>query len=396
MVDWRRNLLILWFAQFASIFGFAFAFPFLPLYIRELGVRDPHDLALWVGVAGGAAGFALAGMAPLWGILADRFGRKPMLLRAMIGGGLTVALIAFARGPLDVVLLRLLQGIFSGTIGATTTLVATGTPRERVGWAMGVMSSAVALGGAVGPLVAGIAASYFGLRFTFLVGGGLLLVAVIPVFLFVKEAPFKREGRTRPAISVLRGAGLGTLAAVGVLLAAQCLGQVSQSGMQQLVVLKLIDLTHAGAGSTAVVGAAFAAAGLASAIAAVSYSRLLPFAGYKGVLIGSALLSGLALVLMAWTGAVAGVVLATFLAGFFFGVVAPATSAMLGLETPPEVQGRVFGLSASATAAGFAIGPLSGGFVAAVLSVPAALYLMAGISAILSALMAFAGREPKR
>ena len=350
-----------------------------------------------MGVAGGAAGFALAIMAPIWGVLSDRFGRKSMLLRAMIGGGVTVALIAFARGPLDVVGLRLLQGIFSGTIGAITTLVATGTPRERVGWAMGLMSSAVALGGATGPLIAGLAGSYFGLRFTFVAGGGLLLVAVIPVFLFVKEAPLKRSaGRPAPAASVLRQAGVGTLGAVAVLLVAQSLGQVSQSGMQQLVVLKLIDLTNAGVGSTAVVGVAFAAAGLASALAAISYTKLLPRLGYRGVIIGAALLAGVALLLMGSAGAIVVVVASTFLAGLFFGTLAPATSAMIGLETPAEVQGRIFGLSASATAVGFAVGPLGGGLLAGLISVPVALYVMAGVSAILSALMAIAGREPKR
>ena len=389
--------MVLWFAQFMAIFGFAFAFPFLPIYIRELGVRDPHELALWVGMAGGASGLALAITSPLWGLMADRFGRKPMLIRAMLGGGLTVFMIAFARGPLDVVLLRLVQGAFSGTVAATTTLVATGTPRERVGWAMGLMSSAVALGGAVGPLVGGIAGSYFGLRATFLAGGSLLLLAVVPVILAVKEAPLQRvAGKRDPALSVLRQAGAGTLVAVAVLLAAQCLGQISQSGMQQLVALKLLSLTQAGTASTTAVGIAFACAGLASAFSAVFYSRLIPITGYRGIMVATAFLSMLSLIAMGWTPVVVGVIATTFLAGLFFGALGPATSAMIGLETPPEIQGRVFGLSASATALGFALGPLGGGALAGLVNVPVALYVMAAMSGILSALMAIAGREPKR
>ena len=350
-----------------------------------------------MGVAGGASGFALAITSPLWGLMADRFGRKSMLIRAMVGGGLTVGMIAFARGPLDVVLLRLLQGAFSGTVAATTTLVATGTPRERVGWAMGIMSSAVALGGAVGPLLGGIAASNFGLRTTFLAGGTLLLVAVVPVIFAVHEAPLQRvAGKREPALSVLRHAGVGTLVAVAVLLVAQSLGQISQSGMQQLVALKLLGLEQAGGNSTTAVGIAFACAGVASAFSAVFYSRLVPVAGYRGIMIAAALLSMLALIAMGWTQAVVGVIVATFLAGLFFGALGPATSAMIGLETPPEVQGRVFGISASATAIGFAVGPLGGGALAGLVSVPAALYAMAAISGILSGLMAISGREPKR
>lgn len=395
-VDWRRNLLVLWIAQFAAILGFAFAFPFLPIYIQQLGVRDPRQVALWVGAAGGATGIALAISSPIWGLLADRFGRKSMVIRAMVGGGLTVGLIALARGPLDLVLLRLLQGLFAGTVAATTTLVATGTPRERVGWAMGLMSSAIALGGAIGPLAGSVVASYFGLRATFVAGGALLLVAVFPVIFAVHEAPIQRVvGKREPAMRVLRQAGAGTLFAVTVLLAVQCLGQISQSGMQQLVALKLLSLTS-GNGSTAAVGVAFACAGVASALAAIFYSRLVPLAGYRGVLIGAALLSMLALIGMGWTNAVIGVIVTTFLGGLFFGALGPATSAMIGLEAPPEVQGRVFGISASATAIGFAVGPLGGGALAGLVNVPVALYVMAAISGILSGLMAISGREPKR
>src|SRR5215471_12479778 len=132
-VDWRRNLAALWFAQFTAIFGFSFAFPFLPVYLRQLGLHDTGQLALWSGLAGGASGAALAIMSPIWGVLADRYGRRAMLLRAMVGAGITVGLMGFARGPIDLVLLRLIQCATSGTVPAATALVASGTPRHRLG-----------------------------------------------------------------------------------------------------------------------------------------------------------------------------------------------------------------------------------------------------------------------
>ena len=75
-LDWRRNLAALWFAQVTAIFGFSFAFPFLPVYLRQLGVHDPGALAVWTGVAGGVSGATLAVMSPIWGALADRYGRR--------------------------------------------------------------------------------------------------------------------------------------------------------------------------------------------------------------------------------------------------------------------------------------------------------------------------------
>src|SRR5205807_1772568 len=99
-----------------------------------------------------ASGLAMAIASPIWGVLGDRFGRKPMLIRSMVGGALTVGLVAFAQNPAQLVVLRFLQGATSGTVAAATSLVAAETPRSRVGWALGVVTSAVALGGAIGPV----------------------------------------------------------------------------------------------------------------------------------------------------------------------------------------------------------------------------------------------------
>jgi DHA1 family multidrug resistance protein-like MFS transporter len=397
VVDWRRNLVILFFAQFTAIFGFAFCFPFIPLYLsHDLGVHNAHDLALWTGVSGSATGLTSALVSPLWGILADRYGRKSMLMRAMIGGGLSVAFLALARNPLELVVLRALQGAASGTVAATTTLVATGTPRENVGRAMGVISSAVALGSAVGPFAGGVAANYIPLRYVFLGGGVLLLIAVAPVIVGVKEAPIVRRveaGRTSLR-DVLRVAGPGTALAVLVLLVSQSLLQISWSGGQPLISLRLLQLAPGSAAG--VTGIAFAASGVASAIAGIGYSRLAASTGYRWLAAAAALAAAASLVLMGLAPTVVLVVVATFLAGLCIGAALPAITAMLGLETPPEIQGRVFGLSASATALGFGLGPLLAGTIAGVFSVPAGLFTMAAVALLLAGVVAVAAREPAR
>src|SRR2546427_2367642 len=145
----------------------------------------------------------MAVASPIWGVLGDRFGRKPMLIRSMVGGAITVGVIFFVRTPLQLVILRFLQGATSGTVAAATALVAAETPRNRVGWALGVVTSAVALGSAIGPVVGGLAAAAFGLRLVFLGGGILLLIAMIPVVIIVRESPLKPRDRSRPGMIAL-------------------------------------------------------------------------------------------------------------------------------------------------------------------------------------------------
>jgi MFS family permease len=211
-VDWRRNLVALWFAEFTAIFGFSFAFPFLSIFIsQDLGVHPGRDLDLWTAAAGSVSGLAMAIASPIWGVLGDRLGRKPMLIRSMLGGAITVGLIFFVQTPIQLVVLRFLQGATSGTVAAATALVAVETPRNRVGWSLGVVTSAVALGSAVGPVVGGLAGSVFGLRLVFLGGGILLLISLIPVLLVVRESPLKDQaasGRSALARRPDRRAGL--------------------------------------------------------------------------------------------------------------------------------------------------------------------------------------------
>ena len=394
-VDWRRNLAALWFAEFTAIFGFSFAFPFLPVYLRELGVHDPGQLAIWSGVAGGASGAALAVMSPIWGVLADRYGRRAMLLRAMVGAGLTVGLMGFARGPLDLVVLRLVQGSTSGTVSAATALVATGTPRHRVGWALGVLSSAIAVGSALGPLVGGLLAGALGARAIFWAAGVLLAAATLPVLLVVREAPVTRsEHDQRSAVQLLRAAAPGAVAAVGALIVGQALLQSSYSGAQSVVVLRLLE--HLSAGVEAVTGVAFAAAGLASALASVLYIGIARRLGFRVVGVLAAVLMAGSQLLMGWSSGVGAIVAGAALAGLFYGCIGPVISTMIGMETPTAAQARVFGVGASATALGFGLGPLSGGVVASRLGTSIALSICATIAVLLAVVLAGRAREPAR
>jgi DHA1 family multidrug resistance protein-like MFS transporter len=394
-VDWRRNLVALWFAEFMAIFGFSFAFPFLSIFItQDLGVHSQHDLALWTAAGGSVTGLSMAIASPIWGLLGDRLGRKPMLVRSMVGGAITVGLMAFVQNPEQLVILRFLQGATSGTVAAATALVAVETPRNRVGWSLGVVTSAVALGSAVGPVVGGFAAAAFGLRDVFLGAGILLMLSTVPVFLVVRESPLRRRDPARLGTLELIRQRPGAVRALAGLIGAQGLVSVANSATQILVVLRLLEMVAHGV--AAVTGVAFGLAGVATSAAAVFYTVVTRRLGYVRTTALAAVLMSVAIALIAVAPWVAVVVGAIALNGLLSGVIIPATASMIGLETPTEAQSTVFGINASSVAFGFFLGPLIAGGVAATEGVPVALGVIAVITIGLAVLLATSTREPAR
>ena len=386
----------MWFAEFTAIFGFSFAFPFLSIFLSsDLGVRAGRDLDLWAAAAGGVSGFAMAFASPVWGVLGDRFGRKPMLIRSMVGGSITVGLIYFAQTPEHLVLLRFLQGLTSGTVAAATALVAVETPRNRVGWALGVVSSAIALGGAIGPVVGGLAGAAFGLRDVFLGGGVLLLISTLPVVVLVRESPRRPPDKAQVGALELIKQRPGALRALSVLIAGQGIVSMVLTAAQQLVVLRLIELAGASAASAAT-GIAFSAAGVTNSVSAIGYTQVTRRIGYVPTVTLAAMVLAATVGFMVVAPGVVPIVIAVGVTGFLNGTIVPATASMIGLEAPAGVQSTVFGFNASSVALGFAIGPLIGGGVAAASGVPAAMAVTAGIGVFLALLLAFGTREPVR
>jgi len=395
VVDWRRNLGALWFAEFTAIFGFSFAFPFLSIFIsQDLGVHSSHDLALWTAAGGSVTGLSMAIASPLWGLLGDRWGRKPMLVRSMVGGAITVGLMAFVQNPEQLVVLRFLQGATSGTVAAATALVAVETPRNRVGWSLGVVTSAVALGSAFGPVVGGFAAAAVGLRWVFLAAGILLLASTIPVFLIVRESPLRRRDTARLGTLALINQRPGVQRALIGLIGAQGLVSVANSATQILVTLRLLEMLTNGV--AAVTGIAFGLAGIATSAAAVFYTYLTRRLGYVRTTTLAAVLMAGAIALVGVAPWVTLVVGAVALNGLLGGVIVPATASMIGLETPTEAQSTIFGINASSVALGFCFGPLIAGGVAATAGVPAALGVVAVVALGLAVLLAVGTREPAR
>ena len=161
--------------------------PFLPIFVGELGVKQQTSMVLWSGLAFGATFIGTGLTAPFWGHLGDKYGRKPMVVRAAVGMAIIMSLIGLSHNVYQLVLLRLAAGLIGGYASSSMLLVATQTPRERAGWALGVLSTGALTGNLIGPLIGGVLPNLIGIRNTFFAGGAVIAIAMLATIFLVKE-----------------------------------------------------------------------------------------------------------------------------------------------------------------------------------------------------------------
>ena len=218
--SWRRNVFAVTAASFVGFTGFTLVMPFLPLYIRSLGVTDVADTALWAGLSLGATPAVTAILSPFWGRVADRFGRKLMVERSLISFVILMAAMAYVTQPWHILALRVVQGFFAGYGGLTLAMAAESAPRERMASAIGSVQTAQRLGPALGPVIGGVAAGLVGLRQAFFVTAAFYLAALVLVFVLYRDpeaAPDPAGASSSPRAEVhalLRGPGFVLMMAV--------------------------------------------------------------------------------------------------------------------------------------------------------------------------------------
>ena len=184
---WRRNLYIMFAVEFFVLMSFSFTNPFMPMLIQTMGNFTDREAALWTGLSGAVMGIAMFITAPIWGIIADRYGRKPMVLRAMFGITVISVGIALVPNVFWLLVLRAAIGLFAGSMSAASALVASTTPRDKIPNAMGILLVASFGGGALGPLIGGIMADALGYREVFYIVAGIYLLGGLAVLFFARE-----------------------------------------------------------------------------------------------------------------------------------------------------------------------------------------------------------------
>jgi DHA1 family multidrug resistance protein-like MFS transporter len=349
MQSWERTLWVSWFTQILAQIGFSFIYPFLPLYIQHLGVHDQRAILIWSGFLFGSTTVAMAVSAPIWGNVADRFGRKPMVLRAMGCGAVLAFLMLLAQNPVELMVLRILQGVLTGSVAASQALVAGAVPRERLGYAMGLMQMAVFTGSSIGPLVGGQLVDRIGFQPTFLVAALLLAVATLLTWLYVDEE-FERTpaSGSRPKISFWAGARRVVASRqAAILIVVLCAVQFGGQIVGPILPVFVQTLGANSSDAAALSGNVFAIAGICSAVSAVLTGRITDRRGrFKLWLLLSTVATALVYVPQYGVGSINQLYLLRALTGLSMGMMLATASAMLSLSTPRDQQGAVMGLSA--------------------------------------------------
>lgn len=357
---WKRTVWAVWFAHLLAAVGFSFVMPFLPFFVRDLGVAEERLVSAYAGVAMFAAGMSLTIFQPIWGSLADRYGRKLMLQRAMFGGALMIGLMGFSQNVWQLIVFRFLQGALTGTGSACNTMVASVTPRQHLGSAMGLLQTAIIVGNAAGPWMGGVVADSYGYRIPFFVCGGLWAISGLIVLVFTREQRVRPEQRANGNHGLRQAFGTGGLTALLSTFFLSAFAITFVGPIFPLFVEQVAQTTRA----ATVTGQLMAAGGIAAGISCLVVGRLADRLGHRRVLItasaGSALFS-IPHAIAQTVGQLFGLRIGW---GLIAGGASPAMNAMIGASVSPDTFGRSFGITTSAMCLGFALGPLVGGFLA--------------------------------
>ncbi len=363
MIAWKKTFASAFVAQVFSILGFSFALPFLPFFIADLGVEDKGEQAYWAGITLASAGLTFAIFAPIWGVLADRYGRKIMVCRSMFGGTAVLLLMSMVQTVGQLVACRLAQGALTGTMAASVALVASVVPQKRSGLTLGMMQAAVYIGATIGPFFGGIVADAFGYRASFRAGALLCLLGGLLVQFgtnenFVREEVENENSRASSFkdILLLKGFFLAVTIKFGV--------HLSNTLINPSFPLVIKDIVPASVNINSIAGTVMATAALAGAFSAAFLGHAGDRIGKRRVLVGCCLIACLASVGHFFARNLNHLFAARILFGLAVAGMLPAANAMIHAVIDARSIGKAYGLATSISVVGIAVGPFLGGYLA--------------------------------
>lgn len=378
MSRWKVVLGILWFGSFLVMAGMTMIMPFLPLYLQELGIEDEHEVAVWAGAIFASTFITSFLFQPLWAQLADRHGRKIMLLRSGFGMAVIMILMGLSQSAWQLLALRIVNGMVAGFNPAATALISSIAPKERMGFALGTLQSGGVAGSIIGPLIGGIMADLFGFRPIFFITGSLIILASILVLLFVEERFDRRAAAAKPQMSIFQSfAELSKIRQLPALFTVTFILQFAFLSAMPVIPLFIQHISEDASRIALYSGLVGSITGLSNIIASPVLGRLADRIDPHKILWVSLIGAALSFIPQATADSIFQLLAARFLLGLCLGGIVPTVNALISRYTPDGMQSRAFGFNTSSFSLGSMIGPAVGGVMSGWVGLSGVFYLSA-------------------
>ena len=366
-MGYRRNLFAVTAASFIGFMGFTLVMPFLPLYFHQLGVEDVGQVAMWSGLSLGITPALTALLAPVWGRLADRFGRKIMVERSLVSFVIIMSAMAFVSEPWHVFALRCVQGLFAGYGALSLTMAADSAPPGKMAQAIGTVQTAQRLGPALGPVFGGTIAAIVGLQRAFFVTAAFYFVALVLVFLMYDERQAAHDEPARGTEARDRSVTFRDVLAFEnfLLMAIVIFGlQFVDRSFGPVLPLYVGQLGTAPGSIPFVSGVLFSIAAGAGAIGHHFCAKMLQRRSATRLIALSAAAGTVSVAVYLVANHVGWLLAATPFFGLAIGIATTAAYTAAAAVIPPNVRGTGFGLLTTASLVGLAVSPIVAGFLA--------------------------------
>jgi MFS transporter, DHA1 family, multidrug resistance protein len=365
MEPWRKNLYSLWAAQFLAMMGMNLVVPFLPFFIRELGITDPDAVATWSGWVYSGPFFLSFFLTPIWGILGDKYGRKAMTVRAIFGLAISQAFIGFSNSVEMLFFFRLVQGAISGFIASSLALVSSSTPKEKSGYAIGVLQSASSFGAVIGPFIGGALADLFGYRPIFFIVASICAIAGLVVVRFVHETTTAKTTRLSFGTIIENYRFSFNSPSIRIALIIIFLSQVAMVMIQPVFALFVDSLETNKEYLATIAGAIFSTAGLFMVISSPWWGHRNDAKSFRKNLSVAIVGAAIAYAAQGFVVKAYQLILFRALQGFCMGGILPTLYTYISKISPQERRGGTIGIATSSNIFASMIGPTFGGYIAA-------------------------------
>lgn len=362
---WKRNLIIMSFALFVSSIGMSAVLPFLPFYIRELYPANLQNIQLWSGFIYAAPFLSAMIAVPIWGALGDKYGRKLMIVRANFGLTIVVLLMSFAQSPMELLLVRLLQGFISGYVAATLGFATANTPNDRTGFALAILSGSQNAGNILGPFFGGIISDFYSMHTVFIIVAIICLLATVFIILFLKEKHFDKDNQKN--ISILDN--LQFTFSRPHLVTILSMIVISQAGIffaNPIFALYVEQLNPPKEYLATVTGILVAVIGFFSVITAPFWGRRNDKYPYYNTIIVAGFISGITLILHIAVSNVWQLLALRSVTGLFLAAVVPTLFAAINKYVPLESKGGIMAIASGASFMGNLLSYIISGYTASV------------------------------